>query len=391
MIMECSVRYAGDRVRVTAQLIDGVTNTHRWNEAYDGDLSDIFGIQADIASNIAEALSAVLRPDELASIEKNITSSQDAYSLYLKSLSLPKAILPDALPEHLAILDEAIALDPDFALAYAQKAFVLNMSGRIENLEPARRNAERALSLDSNLGRAYMVFAKIENTYFNGSRAQELFEKALQFSPNDVEVLMFYALFLDWAGEPARAVELAQKAIQLNPYDYSLHIRYAVILADQGDLDGAVAAVNHSIRLRSSIANVHLSLIEIARSNNEAALENLILVEQSFGSQTLPDFGLARLAYTNGRLGRKNQAFEYVEQLNSLSNIRGGLEVVAALALGDETRALELLMKYDRANLQDNEVYYSDELMHIKANAWNDPVLEQPEFIEARKRLGFRE
>ncbi len=127
MVMEGSVRYAEDRVLITAQLIDGRTGAHVWSNEYDRDLVDVFTVQAEIAANIAAALEAELLPDEQESIEKRPTESSGAYSAYLKALAIigegesayGVAALPGSRSIIRSYLDEALELDPEFALAHA--------------------------------------------------------------------------------------------------------------------------------------------------------------------------------------------------------------------------------------------------------------------------------
>ena len=121
-VMEGSVRYAGNQVRVTAQLIDGDSGTHLWTEDYDGDLADIFGIQSDIATRIAMALEAELLPSERESLEKQPTDSLDAYALFLRARNEPAGGSfggSAGVVTAVTLLDAALALDPEFALAYS--------------------------------------------------------------------------------------------------------------------------------------------------------------------------------------------------------------------------------------------------------------------------------
>jgi TolB-like protein len=155
-VMEGSVRYAGDSVRITAQLIDPKTGAHLWSEAYQRKIDDVFAIQADIAMNIANALRAEFSIEEQHAIEQRPTSSAEAYALYLK------ARVPGAESEQrLALVDRALDLDPRFAAAYGLKASVLAarfVNTAVQNAAPpeqrddldqrVRDNAARALAID---------------------------------------------------------------------------------------------------------------------------------------------------------------------------------------------------------------------------------------------------
>ena len=120
LVMVGSVRYAGDDVRITAQLIDGANNTHLWSEVYERKLTDIFEIQADIGTRIAAALEAEVLPAERESLRASSTDSTEAYGLFLRYTQTNN---PSRL-ERLRILDAAIEIDPNFALAYGHKALI---------------------------------------------------------------------------------------------------------------------------------------------------------------------------------------------------------------------------------------------------------------------------
>ena len=135
-VMEGSVRYAGNRVRVTAQLIEARTGTHLWTDTYDRDLEDIFEIQSDIAKSIAAALKAELLADERRSIEKQPTRFPEAYALYLRAMAILHEHGIGAMGSReqrstvLSYLDQAIQLDSDFALAYVERARVKSQRSR---------------------------------------------------------------------------------------------------------------------------------------------------------------------------------------------------------------------------------------------------------------------
>ena len=152
-ILEGSVRRAGGKVRVTAQLIEMRTNTHLWAETYDRELADVFAIQSDIAQRIATALEAKLAPEEKARLDAKPTTNSEAYVLYVTARGTEDQI------EAEKIYMQAIALDPGFALAYAQ-ASILNSWFSVDDRArkaKARAQAEEALRLSPALGEAHMA------------------------------------------------------------------------------------------------------------------------------------------------------------------------------------------------------------------------------------------
>ena len=152
-VLEGSVRRAGGKVRVTAQLIEMRTNTHLWAETYDRDLADVFAIQSDIAQRIATALEAKLAPEEKARLDARPTTNSEAYVLYLTARGTENYV------EAEKIYMQAIALDPGFALAYAQASILNSWVAVYDGTRraKARAQAEEALRLSPALGEAHMA------------------------------------------------------------------------------------------------------------------------------------------------------------------------------------------------------------------------------------------
>ncbi|HEY5623038.1 MAG TPA: hypothetical protein VIV14_04700, partial [Gammaproteobacteria bacterium] len=393
-VMEGSVRYAGDRVRIAAQLIDAETDEHLWSDIYEHDLVDIFAVQAEIAENIAMALEARLLPSELASIEAAPTSSQEAYELYLRSLSLPSvATNPETLPTHLAYLDQAIALDPDFALAYATKAERLVRGDDLERLLIAQEVAERALEIDPNLGLAYMAIAHLERKQLNGAAARAAYEQAYRLSPNNTEVLIEYSRFLSYVDELDRAIELGRRAIEIEPNASNVLARFVYVLASAGQLDSARDTATEAIRTNpgSGAAYVGHAEMLIALGDDSAALESVIRADQLWPAA--PDWGLVNMAYVFGRLDRPDDVERIISRYRQLvgDEFAPMSEAMLVLARRDADTALDLLEQH-LANLPNvTDAFDLGALIKIKASSLNDPILGRPEFVAVRERLGFRD
>ena len=202
-VMEGTVQYAGDQVRITAQLIDPETGAHLWSGNYDRALADIFAVQSEIAERIAMALEAELLPDELLDIQTQHTTSSEALALYLRARDVNDDVA-------VAYLDQAIDADERFALAYAQKALLLSYPligiggvsvARATELEPTVINAaERAIQLDSSLAPAHAALANVHMANWRGAEAEEAFQRAIEMR-SDADVLMMYGRFKRYRGE----------------------------------------------------------------------------------------------------------------------------------------------------------------------------------------------
>ncbi len=224
-ILEGSVQRSSNRVRVTAQLIDARTDTHQWAESYDRDLADVFAIQSEIAKAIADQLEAKLSPQEKARVEEIPTANTEAYAFYLRANQIARN--PDTLLEDYKTAEQlymqAIALDPDFALAHARLASVY--AGIFHYYEPtdswktkARTEAETALRLQPNLAEAHFALGQyiywIDQDY---ERALEQFDVASRLSPSNGEIPRFVAAIKRRQGKWQEALEAYERVAKIDP------------------------------------------------------------------------------------------------------------------------------------------------------------------------------
>lgn len=226
-ILEGSVRREGKRVRINVQLIDTATDKHMWAQVYDRELTDVFAIQSELAREIASALKATLSPDEQERIEKKPTDNGDAYLIYLQAHEIFNR--PDRLHDDVArvesLYEQAIQLDPSFALAHARLAHVASWSyyaiepvaGRAQK---ARTAANEAVRLQPNLAETHLalgyVHYYVERDY---DRALSEFAIARRGLPNDAGVFRAMAAIQRRQGKWAESSVSYQKAVSLDPKD----------------------------------------------------------------------------------------------------------------------------------------------------------------------------
>jgi TolB-like protein len=395
-VMEGSVRYAGDRVRITAQLIDADTDQHIWSDAYDRDLADIFAIQADIAMNIANALLAEFTPDEQARIERAPTQSTEAYALYLRALESNDH---DGV---VSLLREAIEIDPQFAMAYAELAAVyalgvINSDGfaalpaeeRVELEALSRQYAEQAIQIEPSLGRAHYALAVPALVSWRWAEAEAAFEKGREVDPTDVPPQ--YAMLLSALGRHDEAITLAQRARELEP-DNPNGGWYGYVLGWAGDYDAAAEVLQRlaATAPRYLTGRDWLAFMENARGNSDAAVVQIKFSEQLAADDRLVVF-LPEWAYNYARAGRPEDArriFDEMQRAAAMGARPGaGGWAMAYLAIGDQQRALEWLETAARkaADHEPDEGFF--QLINLRMNVTNDPVLKQPEFVAVLDRI----
>ena len=211
-ILEGSVRKAGNKIRVTAQLIDAATEEHVWSDNYDRQLDDVFSIQSEIAKSVSEALMARLVPEERKSIEKKATESSAAYVLYLRGRAALRDRKEDRMRDAKRHFEEAIAEDRDFAEAYvglADAYFLLgnyNHMPMAEAVERGREALARALALDDGLAEAHTTLANYMIHDYKFAEAQSEFGRAIALSPSYALAHHWYGIYLIEAGRPEKAL-----------------------------------------------------------------------------------------------------------------------------------------------------------------------------------------
>jgi len=225
-VMEGSIRRAGSRVRVTAQLIDARTDEHLWAENFDGELSDVFAIQTTIAQAIVKALEAQLSPEEQQRLAERPTSSVEAYDLFLKARDVGNraGISLESDLEVERLLEQAIAADPGFALAHAMlgeartQAYWFSADRTPERLAAAKTAIDRAFQLNPGLPEAHLALA---GYYYRGfydyTRALEQLEIARRGFPGSTDVLHLLGLTLRRLGRWSESVDAFEEAAQLDP------------------------------------------------------------------------------------------------------------------------------------------------------------------------------
>ncbi len=351
-LLEGSVRRAGDRVRIVAQLIDAATDQHLWAETYDRQLTDIFAIQTEVALHIAAALQAELSPNERARIGREPTSDVRAYQLYLQGRACYIRYTDEAMHRAIALFEQAIERDPGYAVAYAGVATAYTELAEVgvlsadEAYPRAQAAAARALALDPELSEAHLAAAYGKLVYeFDWAGAEQEFKRALELCPNSADANDLYgrlcsalerydeaiamhqraqeldplahrvdvANSLLRAGRHAEALDAAMRAVALDRTDARGHATLGWVHFRMGRIDEALAALEHAVALSpgNSAWLAQLGQVCALAGNVDRAREILgELEEQSRTSYVSP----YHLAYVYTGLGQYDRAVDCLER-----------------------------------------------------------------------------
>lgn len=223
-VLEGSVRKAGDRLRITVQLIDALTSDHLWAESFDRELKDVFAIQSDIAQRVAESLKVGLLSSEKESIKRRPTDNTEAYTIYLQGRYYFRKFTREGLERSLEFYQKAVETDPRFALAYGGMAYTyawfgfLNLLPEKEAYPKAREFAERALELDDSLADCHYILGRILLEYYWAfSTGEAEIRRSIALNPNNATVHLAYSWLLASRLQSGQAITEAEKAVQLDP------------------------------------------------------------------------------------------------------------------------------------------------------------------------------
>ena len=224
-LLQGSVRRGGDRVRITAQLIDAESGSHLWAERYDRDLADIFAVQDEIATTIAGTLGASITDAEQARAVQKAPTNLDAYDHALRGLSLLLEWTRQSVEDGRRECEAALALDPKYAFAHMMLALshsISAWSGEADDpvaaLEIARRAARAAVTLDNTDDRTHAILGQTELWLRNHDRAVFEGRRAIELNPNNADTQAWFAITLNFVGEPKVGLNAIETAKRLNPH-----------------------------------------------------------------------------------------------------------------------------------------------------------------------------
>ncbi|MGH8123680.1 MAG: TPR end-of-group domain-containing protein, partial [Rudaea sp.] len=260
-ILEGSVRRAGDRVRITAQLIDAESDSHLLSETYDREMKDVFGIQDDIAQSIVKAMQVTLTPRDRRALQFVATSNPEAYDYYLRGRSYMYSTTRRDYEHAIRMFEQAIAIDSQYALAYAGMADAYSDLQRYaadggDNMVKANQASARALMLDPDSAEAHASRGLAMMTSQQYEEAHREFDAAVALNPNLFETYFYYGRACASQGKFEQAAQLYTKASEINPADYQVPMYLAQVYASLGKKQeemkvrlGALGAIEQHIRL----------------------------------------------------------------------------------------------------------------------------------------------
>jgi adenylate cyclase len=309
-VLTGSVRQAGNRLRITAQLTDARTEVQAWTARYDREIADIFAVQDELTLTIATALQVKLTEGEQARLRYTTTDNVTAWMHFIRGLSLFRTVSADTYRQARASFEQALAHDPDSAQIHAMLACVHAIEGRFywtadrdRSLALAKRHADEALARDPENADAYAALGYWHMCYRRLDEATAAYARAVELAPDHADLRALYALALTFAERADEAIAQAQAAIRLNPLNPGWYrgvlghaFRYA------GRLDDAAAVLSDYNRCSPGFGLVDLVLTHADAGDPEQAAQcarDLLAARPDF---TVERWGLTQNCVDLGRL-----------------------------------------------------------------------------------------
>jgi TolB-like protein len=352
-ILEGSVRKAGDRLRITAQLIKILDGSHLWSEKYDRDVKNVFDIQDEISLAIVDKLKVKLLGEEKAAMLKRHTEDLEAYNLYLKGRYFLDSRHEDAIQKAMGCFKKAFEKDPSYTLAYIGLADCFNILGFHTFIEPlralseAKSLAQKALELDDTIGEAHASYGFLKWAYeWDWVNAEKALKRAIELNPMYPNVHYWYSLYLVTRGRTEESLTEIKLVQQLQPLSVYLRSGMGAILFWARQYDRALEKTLEALEMNPYFGTVHFVLgwIYEQKKMYKEAISAFKKAIKILGFSYMGPL----LGHAYAISGKRKEAEKIITEVNELSKqqyVSSFHRSAIHIALKDNDQAFELLDK----------------------------------------------
>jgi adenylate cyclase len=390
-LLEGSVAKAGNKLRITAQLIQAADGNHLWSDTYDRDMQDIFAVRSEVAQQVAATLKVRLLGEEKKQLDKKPTENLEAYNLYRQGRFYADKLSEEGMAKARPFFEQAIEKDPRFALAYAGLAdnYVISADAIIpprEAFSKAKEAALKAIAIDDSLAEAHASLGFVHYHYdWDWAAAEKELKRALELNPQSAQSYTLYTHFLAGMGRYDEAKKYGAHALELDPLSVSAHwfLGWGAIYA--GRNDEAIGVFSKALELdpNNPWTRWFLGRAYLFSGNSPRAIE-----EMETGLRFGPDdpLGLGFVGYAYAVTGRRADALKILQKLDALEKhrfISTISRVYVYAGLGDKDKAFEWLEKAYQER--------SDSLAWFRFDPESKSLHSDPRFAALMRKIGFTE
>jgi eukaryotic-like serine/threonine-protein kinase len=387
-VLDGTVRKSGNRIRITVQLSRVSDGRLLWSERYDREMSDVFAIQDEIAGTIVRTLRATLLGDLGDLTPVRYTANVKAYSLYLKGRFCWNRRTQEGIREGIRYFEQAIAEDPDYALAYSGLAdsYALDLDYKgapvFEGMERAKAEARKAIALDETLAEAHTSLGWVTFIYdWDWAAAEQQFRRAVELNPRYSTAHQWYSWFLAAMGRFEESLEHGRTAAELDPASVSIRRSMGWLQYYARQHDGALDNLRRGLAMDPTAAETHrlLGLVYLQQGSLDEAAAAF---KEALANSPNDSLALAGLGHVAARRGRADEAMAILAELDAKAKLRYVSPVAQAqlyVTLDQRDRAFEWL---DRA-YQDRRGW----LAYLKIEPMLDGVRDDARFQRMLERM----
>ena len=389
-VVEGSVLRAGDRVRITAQLIEAQTDRHLWSESYEGEARDALGLQRQVARSIAEQVRAKLTPEQRKALNSTHPVNPAAHEMYLKALH-ENGTTAEGRARALEDFDKAVALDPNYAAVRVAIAKRYLGMGHMLALPPqvafpaSINAAEKALELDESSADAHFVAGSDSFLYeWDFAKAEREILRGLELNPNSATGHGYYAEWMTIVGRHDQAIAEARRFMEIDPMSMGAKNELSMVLYWARRNEEAMAEAKSVIAIHKDDFGGHLNLglcLE-AKGDYFSAIRELDRAMELWGDQGWMGFAAHTRAVSGDRAGAHKVLAE-LDRQSKHAYVSPWWSAMIYTGLGDNDKAFEYLEKSYRG--REHDLAYS--------NAWPqfDPLHSDPRWADLMRRVGLPE
>ena len=383
----------GDGLTLYLELVDTGTGDRIWGDQYNRKQADLISLQSEIALDVSQKLRAKLSGTDEQKLTKKYTEKAEAYQLYLKGRFFVNQRTAESLRKAIECFDQAISIDPNYALGYAGLAdsyLLLGIPDAItgalspqDSLPRARSAAEKALQIDNSVGEIYASLAHVKWKEWDWAGAEADFDRGAKLSPNYPIGRLYHSVYLSSLGRQGEAVQEIRRAQELDPLSLPINASVVYVFYLGRQYDEAIAAGKKTLEMDAVFPLTHQRM-GLAYVQKKMYKEAIAEFQQAANNSNRAPLAISSLGHAFAASGNQVEAQRVLAELKELSQRRYvspyGIAMIYA-ALGDKEQAFQWL---ERANDERNT-----ELVFLRVDPRADPLRDDPRFQELVKKVGI--
>jgi TolB-like protein len=377
----------GDNLNITVELVDVRNNKSLWGEQYERKMSELLATQREIATEITQKLKLKLSGTDEQKLAKKYTDNDEAYQLYLRGQYHLARRSKDDLHKAVEFYEQAIKLDPNFALAHVGISYAYNTGtgnnffavSREEGFSRARTAAVRARDIDPNLAEAHAALGLAFRAAWEWAEAEREFKKALELDPDNANVHYYYGLMLQMTGRTGESIREIKTAVELEPLSLIMNANLAGAYMFDGQNELALDLAKKTFELDPNFISGRFWLA-YAYCANKKYDETIELVNGAAKDQTTQRLLSRFLGYAYAKSGRRSEAESILAAYKSDVAFTGFSEAVIYSALGDKDRAFAAL---------ETDFIGKGDFSRIRVDPLVADLRDDPRFADLVKRMNL--